>query len=95
MRGGRRVARPDDRLLGTPQTAQEGTDGIIRTQQVRDRTLRLATASAPPGGRERHRLRCAPPVPGAHTPARPGRERVERPRGLLLSKPSPPGAPQP
>ena len=27
---------PDDRLLGTPQTAQEGTDGIIRTQQVRD-----------------------------------------------------------
>jgi Family of unknown function (DUF6399) len=30
------VARPDDRLLGTPQTAQEGTDEIIRSQQVRD-----------------------------------------------------------
>jgi DDE superfamily endonuclease len=33
------VARPDDRLLGTPQTAQEGTDEIIRSQQVRDRLL--------------------------------------------------------
>ena len=36
-RGCKRVARPDDRLLGTPQTAQEGTDEIIRSQQVRDR----------------------------------------------------------
>jgi DDE superfamily endonuclease len=33
------VARPDDRLLGTPQTAQEGTDEIIRSQQVRDPLL--------------------------------------------------------
>jgi hypothetical protein len=31
------VARLDDRLLGTPQTAHEGTDGILRSQQVRDR----------------------------------------------------------
>ena len=30
------MARPEDRLLGTPQMAQEGTDGIIRSQQVRD-----------------------------------------------------------
>ena len=33
------MARPDDRLLGTPQTAQEGTDEIIRSQQVRDPLL--------------------------------------------------------
>ena len=35
--GLKRVARLDDRLLGTPQTAHEGTDGILRSQQVRDR----------------------------------------------------------
>jgi hypothetical protein len=29
-----------------------------------DRTLRLCPHLRPPGGRERHRLRCAPPVPG-------------------------------
>jgi predicted ATPase len=33
------VARLDDRLLGTPQTAHEGTDGILRSQQVRDQLL--------------------------------------------------------
>ena len=36
------MARPDDRLLGTPQTAQEGTDGILRSQQVRDQQQVLA-----------------------------------------------------
>ena len=35
------MARLDDRLLGTPQTAQEGTDGILRSQQVRDQFKRL------------------------------------------------------
>jgi len=30
------MARPNDRLLGSPQTAQAGTDEIIRSQQVRD-----------------------------------------------------------
>jgi hypothetical protein len=30
------VARLDDRLLGPPQTAHEGTDGILRSPQVRD-----------------------------------------------------------
>ena len=35
------MARPADRLLGTPQTAQEGTDEIIRSQQVRDRLFSL------------------------------------------------------
>jgi hypothetical protein len=33
------VARPDDRRMGTPPTAQEGTDGIIRSGRVHDRAM--------------------------------------------------------
>ena len=36
MRGCKRVARPDDRLMCTPPTAQEGTDGIIRSGEGHD-----------------------------------------------------------
>ena len=36
MRNEKRVVRPDDRPLATPQTAHEGTDGMSRSQQVRD-----------------------------------------------------------
>jgi hypothetical protein len=36
MRGGKRVARPDDWLMGTPPTAQEGAVRIIRRAQVHD-----------------------------------------------------------
>ena len=36
MRGGKRVARPDDRLMGTPPTAQEGAVRIIRMPWVYD-----------------------------------------------------------
>ena len=37
------MARLDNRLLGTPQTAHEGTDGILRSQQVRDQRCRDGT----------------------------------------------------
>ena len=37
MRDGKRVARPDDRLIGTPPTAQEGAVRIISRAQVHDR----------------------------------------------------------
>ncbi len=45
------MARPDDRLLGTPQTAQEGTDEIIRSQQVRDQMPENGSALICPRGR--------------------------------------------
>ncbi len=38
MKGTQSDSRPDDRLIGTPRTAQERTDGIIRKPWVHDQT---------------------------------------------------------
>jgi hypothetical protein len=41
MRGGKRVARPEDGLMGTPPTVQEGAIRIISRAQVHDPYLGL------------------------------------------------------
>ena len=45
------MARLDDRLLDTPQTAHEGTDGILRSQQVRDQKQAMAKTCGASGGK--------------------------------------------